>query len=74
MATLDGSYQKCTVIETLNGEVKLIKRSDDAPADLETLSFANLEDCMEYVGKNKFQISVTHIRRNRKETIAEGKQ
>ncbi len=61
------------MIETLNGEVKLIKRSNGAPADLETLSFPNLEECMEYVGKNEFQINVTHLGRRRKETIAEGK-
>ncbi len=74
MATLDASYQKCTVIETLSGEVQPIKRSDEAPTDLETLRFPNLEDCMEYVWKNKFRINVTHLRTNRKETIAEGRQ
>jgi len=67
MSSLESSRQeqKCTLIESIHGEVKLIKRSDDSPANLVTLIFSNLEDCMEYVDKNKFQIIVTHSGRRR---------
>jgi hypothetical protein len=67
MPSLGSSHhkQKCTLIETFHGEVKLIIRLDDSPADLETLKFSNLKDCMEYVDKNKFQITVTHSGRKR---------
>jgi len=67
MASLVSSdhKEKCTLIETIHGEVKLIKRSDDSPPNLETLEFPNLRDCMEYVDKNKFQITVTHLGRKR---------
>ena len=66
MSSLRGSHhkQKCTLIETIHGEVKLIKRSDDSP-NLEILKFSNLKECMEYVDKNKFQITVTHLGRKR---------
>jgi len=63
--------QKCTLIETFHGELKLIIRLDDSPADLETLKFSSLKDCMEYVDKNKFQITVTHSGEN--ETARKGK-
>jgi len=56
--------QKCTLIETILGQVELIKRSDDSP-NLEILKFSNLKDCMEYVEKNKFQITVRHLGRKR---------
>ena len=67
MSSLGSSHhkQKCTLIETIYGEVKLIIRSDDSSTDLETLKFSNLKDCKEYVDKNKFQITVTHLGRKR---------
>jgi hypothetical protein len=70
--------EKCTLIETIHGGVKLIKRSDDSPTSLETLNFSNLKDCMEYVDKNKFQITVTHFGKKRnsreRETSEEDKE
>ena len=67
MSSLGSSQhgQKCTLIESIHGEVKLIKRSDDSPTDLESLKLSNLKDCMEYVEKNKFQITVRHLGRKR---------
>jgi hypothetical protein len=52
--------EKCTLIETIHGEVKLIKRSYDSPNNLETFKFSNLKDCWEYVDKNKFQVNIIH--------------
>jgi hypothetical protein len=52
--------EKCTLIETIHGEVKLIKRSHDSPNNLETFKFSNLKDCLEYVDKNKFQVNIIH--------------
>jgi hypothetical protein len=71
MSSLDSFHhkQKCTLIETIHGEVELIIRSDDSP-NLEVLKFSNLKTCMEYVDKNKFQIIVTHLGRKR---IGKGK-
>lgn len=80
MASLVSSdhKEKCTLIETIHGEVRLIKRSDDSPTNLETLKFSNLKDCMEYVDKNKFQIIVTHLGKKRdsreRETSEEDKE
>ena len=79
MSILMSSHHKgkCTLIETLHGEVELIKRSDDSP-NLEILKFSNLKDCMEYVEKNKFQITVTHLGRKRigreRETLEKDKE
>ena len=66
MPSLGSSHhkRKCTLIETIHGEVELIKRSDDSP-NLEILKFSNLKECMEYVDKNKFQITVAHLGRKR---------
>ena len=66
MSSLDSSHhkQKCTLMETIHGEVELIIRSDDSP-NLEVLKFSNLRDCMQYVEKNKLQITVTHLGRKR---------
>ncbi len=80
MASLVSSdhKEKCTLIETIDEEVKLIKRSDDSSTNLETLKSSNLKDCMEYVDKNKFQITVTHSGRKRssreRETSEEDKE
>jgi len=67
MASLVSSdhKEKYTLIETIHGEVKLIKRSDHSPTNLKTLKFSNLKDGMEYVDKNKFQITVTHLGKKR---------
>ncbi len=67
MSSLESSHHKskCTLIENIRGEVKLIKRSDHSPANLVTLIFSSLKNCMEYVDKNKFQIIVTHSGRKR---------
>ncbi len=60
--------QKCTLIQTMNGDVKLIKRSDDSPNDLETLRFPGLKECIEYVDKNQYEIAITHLGRKQKKT------
>jgi hypothetical protein len=54
----------CTLIETIQGEVKLIKRSNDL---LEALRFPNLKDCLEYIDRNKLHINIIH-RGKRRET------
>jgi len=67
MSSLESSRQKqkCTLIESIHREVKLIKRLDESPANLVTLIFSNLENRVGYVDKNKFQIIVTHSGRRR---------
>ena len=52
--------EKCTVIQSLYGKVKLIKRSHESRPSLETLSFPNLKDCLEYADKNQFQINIMY--------------
>ena len=52
--------KKCTVIQSLHGGVKLIKRSNESRPSLVTLSFSNLKDCLEYAEKNQFQINVMY--------------
>ena len=52
--------EKCTVIQSFHGKVKLIKRSSESRHSLITLSFSNLKDCLEYVDKNQFQINIMH--------------
>ena len=54
----------CTLIETIHGEVKLITRVNEF---LEAVRFSNLNDCLEYVDRNKLQINVIHSGK-RKET------
>jgi hypothetical protein len=61
--------EKCTVIESIYGEVKLIKRSYQSEPSLVTLSFPNLEDCLDYVERNQFQISVMYSGRSKKENV-----
>ena len=56
--------EKCTLIETIHGEVKLIRRGN---ANLVTLNFSNLRDCLDYVDKNQFQINITHSGRRKHE-------
>ncbi len=52
----------CTLIETFHGEIKLIKR---AHANLVTLNFSNLNDCLAYVNNNRFEINVVHSGRRK---------
>jgi len=60
--------EKCTVIESLQGEVKLIKRSYRSGASLVTIPFHNLKDCLEYAEKKRFQINILYSgRRNEKD-------
>ena len=54
----------CTLIETIQGEVKLITRSNDF---LEALGFPNLKDCLEYIDRNRLHINIIH-RSKRRET------
>jgi len=67
--------EKCTVIESLQGKVKLIKRSHKSGAPLVTISFHNLKDCLEYADKNRFQINVVYSgkrkERDRSKAISE---
>ncbi len=59
--------EKCTVVESIYGDVKLIKRSHEFGSSLVTLSFSNLTDCLEYVDRNRFHISVMYSGRRRTE-------
>jgi len=52
--------EKCTVIESICGQVKLIKRSRESCPALVTLSFSNLEDCLEYINENHFQLHIIY--------------
>ncbi len=60
--------ERCTVIESLYGEVKLIKRSFQPQPGLVTLSFSNLKDCLEYVDKNQFEVNVMYSGKRKKES------
>ena len=63
MATANPNHKpKCTLIETIHGEIKLIKRAN---AILTTLNFSNLRDCLDYADKNQFQINIVHSGRRR---------
>jgi len=59
-ARLPAEKQKCTVIESFHGEVKLIKRANPFQPRLVTLNFSTLKDCLDYVSENNFEISVVH--------------
>ncbi len=59
--------QKCTVIESFQGGVKLIKRSHKSGPSLVTLSFPSLKDCLEYAVKNRFHINIMYSGRKKKE-------
>lgn len=52
--------EKCTVIESFFGDVKLIKHADPSRSFLETHRFPNLKDCLDFVDRNNFEISVVH--------------
>ena len=70
--------EKCTVIQSLHGEVKLIKRSYKSRPSLVTFCFSNLKDCLEYADKNQFQINIMHSGRKkgreRKKVISESEK
>jgi len=63
--------EKCTVIESLQGEVKLIKRSYKFGASLVTIPFHNLKDCLEYADKNRFQINIMYSGRRKRDNEKE---
>ena len=65
MATANLNHkEECTLIETFHGEIKLIKRSH---ANLVTLSFSNLRECLAYVDKNQFEINIMHSGKRRED-------
>ncbi len=59
--------ERCTVVESIYGDVKLIRRSCESRPALVTLCFPNLTDCLEYVDRNRFHISVMYSGRRKKE-------
>ncbi len=63
--------EKCTVIESIYGEVKLIKRSYESQPTLVTLNFSNLKDCLDYVDKNQFQINIMYSGRRKRDNEKE---
>ena len=58
--------EKCTVIESLHGGVKLIRRSHKSGPSLVTLSFPSMKDCLAYADKNRFQINIMYSGRKKK--------
>lgn len=62
--------EKCTVIESLHGGVKLIRRSHKSGPSLVTLSFPSMKDCLEYADKNRFQINIMYSGRKKREIEA----
>jgi len=63
--------EKCTVIESIYGEVKLIKRSYESQPALVTLNFSNLKECLDYVDKNQFQINILYSGRRKRDNEKE---
>ena len=61
---------KCTVIASTHGMVKLIRRAPDVCPTLITCNFSSLEDCLKYAERNRFEINIMHSgkRRNREES------
>jgi hypothetical protein len=57
--------ENCTVIESIYGDVKLIKRSRESAPALVTLSFSNLQDCLAYADKNQFRINIVYSGRKK---------
>jgi len=64
---LTADKEKCTVIESFHGEVKLIKRSDPSGPPLEKLTFSSLRDCLDYVRRNNFEVNVVHSGKGKNE-------
>jgi len=61
---------RCTVIESMHGMVKLIRRTPDGYPTLVTCDFPSLEDCLKYAESNRFEINIIHSgkRRNLEES------
>jgi len=59
--------EKCTVVESICGEAKLIKRSCESRPALVTLCFPSLTDCLEYVDRNRFHVNVMYSGRRKTE-------
>jgi len=57
---------RCTVIESMHGMVKLIRRAPDVYPTLVTCDFRTLEDCLKYAEKNRFEINIIHSAKRRK--------
>ena len=55
-----GLKGKCTVIESMQGKVKLIQRIDESYSRLVTINFPSLKNCLEYAAKNQFQINIIY--------------
>ena len=56
---------RCTLIETTHGTVKLIRRDHDVYPTLITCNFSSLDDCLKYVEKNRFEINIIHSGKKR---------
>ncbi len=65
-----GKNDRCTVIETMQGMAKLIRRAPEVYPALRTCNFPSLEECLRYAEKNRFEINIIHSgkRRNREES------
>ena len=57
---------RCTVIESPLGMVKLIRRTHNAHPTLVTSIFSSLEDCLKYAEKNRFEINIIHSGKRKK--------
>ena len=60
--------EKCTVVEPIYGEVKLIKRSLESRPALVTLCFPSLKDCLDYAERNQFHINITYSGRRKEDS------
>jgi len=65
MSLMPNAKGRCTVIESMQGEVKLIQRIDQSYPGLVTLHFPDLKNCLEYVAKNKFKIATIYSGRRK---------
>jgi len=57
---------RCTVIESPLGMVKLIRRTHNAHPTLVTSIFSSLEDCLKYAETNRFEINIIHSGKRKK--------
>jgi hypothetical protein len=60
--------EKCTVVEPIYGEVKLIKRSLESRPALVTFCFPSLKDCLDYAERNQFHINITYSGRRKEDS------
>jgi len=65
MSLMPNAKGRCTVIESMQGEVKLIQRIDQSYPGLVTLHFPDLKNCLEYVAKNEFKIATIYSGRRK---------